>query len=232
MTYPGGIIQNYGDLQTAVADWIWRVGDTNVAAAAPQIIANFEASFRRVHRTQEMNENVTGTVPSPPGVPIPSDFIELIRFELLNLPAGTPNQTLVYVTPNRAGLLDSTLAPAGTPQWFTILDGSFIISPQPWVPAGATYSIDYYGFTPLATAGGGVNWLLTKHPDYYLYGSLLQAAAYIDDKETVAQWTTAHDRARAELIEAGKKAKVAGPLVMMPSMQFRTTRRRYPTPGA
>lgn len=240
MAYPGGIIENLGDLTNAVADWLWRTGDENVAAATPQYIANFEADFKRKARTLEMQEVAYGSVTDSTysdGTPsavvaTPSDYLEMIRFQLVNLPSGTPNQVLKYVPPARAGALDSVTAPAGVVEWYTILAGNFVITPQKWVPSGCDYELAYYGFTSLFNADGGVNWLLTKHPDGYLFGALMQAAAYIDDKDTVAFWEQERDKAIGGLIEADKKAKVGGPLQMLPSMQFRTRRRLFPGMGA
>lgn len=229
------LITDYGSLQSAMADWAWRSTDTNYQAAAPQMIANFENSFKRRVRCLEMEVGPTTTsVPSPPQIVIPSDFLEVVRLQITGLPNGTPNQPLKYVTPERGAYLDATTAPVGSPQWYTIIGGKFVINPQNWVPAGATYELTYYGFTPLATAPLGVNWLITKHADLYLYGSLMEGAAYIDDKDTVAMWKAARDEALAELLEADKKKRSsgAGVLQVTPSMGFRTMRRRSPAPGA
>src|SRR6185437_14547763 len=124
----------------------------------------------------------------------------------------------------RARELNTTTLTAGTPKWFTILDGNFLICPQQWVPSGSVLQLDYYAFAQLS-ATNTANWLITKHPDIYLYGSLMQGIAYIDDKETVAFWKAGLDEAMAELVEAVKRAKTGGgPLVVLPSMAFRTQR--------
>ncbi|MCK8356920.1 hypothetical protein LXA28_18340, partial [Erwinia amylovora] len=47
------------------------------------------------------------------------------------------------------------------------------------------------------------NWLLTDHPDLYLYGSLLQAEAYLFNDDRLAVWKTAHDEVMAEIMTAG-----------------------------
>ena len=43
------------------------------------------------------------------------------------------------------------------------------------------------------------NWLLTAHPDAYLYGSLLEAAPYLMDDARLAMWATALERVLAEI---------------------------------
>lgn len=221
------LIADNTTLTAAISDWSWRASDAAFAANISQFIANFEASFKRTQRTLEMQENVTGTVANAQ-VPLPSDHIETIVFKLTGLGTGIADQVLRYVTPARAQELNTTTSPTGAPQWFTLLEGNFVIVPSSWVPVGATYSLDYYGFASITAAP---NWLVQKHPDIYLYGSLMQGIAYIDDKDTVAFWTNAYDRAMGELTEADKKQKVVGPLQMRPSMSFRTSRQRLPFTG-
>jgi hypothetical protein len=40
---------------------------------------------------------------------------------------------------------------------------------------------------------GGTNWLLTRYPGAYLYGSLLQAVAFVGDDPRVPLWKSAYD---------------------------------------
>lgn len=221
------LIADNATLTAAISDWSWRANDAAFANNIPQFIANFEASFKRRQRTLEMQKNAAGAVVAGL-IPVPSDHLETLVLTLTGLGAGLPNQVLKYVSPTRAAELNTTTSPAGAPQWFTILEGNFVVVPATWVPTGATYSLDYYGF---ASITAGANWLVLKHPDIYLYGSLMQGIAYIDDKETVGFWGASHDKAMAELTEANKKAKVVGPLVVRPSMGFRTSRQRLPFTG-
>ena len=48
----------------------------------------------------------------------------------------------------------------------------------------------------VTTLGGAVttNWLLTAHPDIYLYGTLLESAPYLKDDARVVVWQTEYDR--------------------------------------
>ena len=43
------------------------------------------------------------------------------------------------------------------------------------------------------------NWLLTAHPDAYLYGALLEAAPYLLDDSRLAMWATALEKVLAEI---------------------------------
>lgn len=220
------LITDYTSLKTAVADWLYRAGDQNIADRAAMFIDLFERSFMRTARTLEMQQIDTAVLTGAV-VPLPPGYLEAIRFQLTGIPANTPNQVLEYVTPARSGMLDAAQS-GGIVKNYTILANQIVISPQSWTPIGATLEATYYAFVQLANADDGVNWLLSKHPDAYLYGALMQGAAYIDDKETVAFWKEGRDGALSEILEADKKAKVAGPLCVSPSMRFRT---RFRTPS-
>lgn len=220
MAYP---IANLGDLTSAIGDWAWRSTDPNFTAAIPQMIANFEASFARRQRTQEMVEEDTITIAAA-ATTLPSGYLEMIRLQVVD-----KKYPLTYVSPAEAARFDTTTDASGIIYHYTIIAGQVVLVPQVQAPIGATLEMVYYTFTGLATAPGGVNWLLTKHPDIYLYGSLLQGAAYIDDKDTVAQWKVALDGAMDELALAAKRAKYgASPLVMRPA-QFQVFSSRRST---
>lgn len=211
------LITDYGTLQTAIADWLWRVDDTNIDANKTLFIDQFERAFKRKVRCLEMHKSVTATLGSSQ-LPIPTDFLEMIRFQFPGLtPVSAP---LRYVTPDTAAEFDASPGISGPVAHYTILNGNIVVTPQSRAPTGSQYELIYYSFTQLANATGGVNWLLTKHPDLYLFGALMRASAYIDDKETVAYWKAERDEALFDLLEMDKKAKVGGPLQMRPSARF------------
>lgn len=211
-------IADYGGLQTAVAEWLWRTGDASVEGRADAFIDFFEKKFMRTQRTRQMEEVDTATVGGA-SMTLPAGYLEMIRLRV-----STTNTPLDYVTPAAAAVLDAnvTSQSSGIARHYTVLAGNIIILPQAWAPTDQTLEMAFYAFTQLADAEGGTNWLLQDHPDIYLYGSLMQAAAYIDDKETVAFWKAGLDEAMDELLKADNKSKVgAAPLVQRPSMGFR-----------
>lgn len=215
------LIANYSDLKTAVAEWLVRTGDTAVEGRADEFIALFEAEFilDPEMRTFEMEELDTATL-SGAATALPDGFLQMIRLQITNLSGGVSNQTLTYVSPQSAGILDATQSTYGTPKNYTVLAGQIIVSPQKWVPTGATLELAYYKFAPLSVTNV-TNWLLTKYPNIYLYGALMQCAAYIDDKDTVAQWAAGMTAALGKLSKSDRKRKIgSGPLVVRPSAGF------------
>jgi hypothetical protein len=211
-------IVDYGTLQTAVTEWLWRTGDTQVQGRADAFIDFFEKKFKRKQRTQQMEETDT-TALATASVPLPLGYLEMVRLQIVS-----QKQPLTYVTPAIAAVMDASTqgVPGGVARYYTVLSGQVIITPQAYSPAGGTLEMVYYSFTQLKDAPLGVNWLVIDHADIYLYGSLMQAAAYIDDKEMVAFWKAGLDEAMDELLKADNRAKVgAGPLIMRPSTSFR-----------
>lgn len=211
---------NLSALETAVAEWLYRTGDTALAARAGDFIALFESDFiiDPEMRTLDMEEIDTTTIASA-ATQLPTGFLQAIRVKVL----GTTGPSLIldYVSPERAGVLDVTEQTTGTSKYYTILAGQLFITPQAWAPVGATLELAYYNFTGLASASGNTNWLLQKYPNLYLYGSLMQAAAYVDNKDAVAEWKGARDEAMGKLAKTLVKRKMgAGPLRMGASAGF------------
>lgn len=219
------LIGNYGDLQNALAEWLGRAGDPTLATRTDQFVYNFESDFilDPDMRTIEMEE-VDTAVLSSASIPLPAGFIEMIRLKSLAVNDGA-DQDLDYASPAYASKLDisaqQSFAGVGIAKYFTVLAGNIIVTPQIYAPIGGTLELAYYQFTRLSVAPLGVNWLLQKYPNIYLYGSLIQAAAYVDDDATVAKWSAELTKAMTKLGASDRKRKVSGGSVAMrPSQAF------------
>jgi hypothetical protein len=213
---------NFSELQTAIAEWLYRTGDTAYATRAPDLIALFEADFiiDPDMRTLDMEEIDTATIGTSAALALPAGYLSPIRAKVIGSAIGTPDQDLIYVTPDRAAVLDATTATDGTARYYTVLANQIFITPQKWVPTGATFEFTYYKFSGLSDSNT-TNWLLQKYPNLYLYGSLLQGAAYVDDDGAVSKWKGARDEAMAKLARTLVKRKMgAGPLRMGASASF------------
>ena len=55
------------------------------------------------------------------------------------------------------------------------------------------------------------NWLLTAHPDVYLYGSLREAGIFMQEDERVPLWTAGYKSAVDSINDLGEKYAIAGP---------------------
>jgi hypothetical protein len=183
MTYvvgQGGTIANYTDLQAAIIDLLNRPDLANQPQTWIQLA---EAQMSRVIRSRWMlSRSQTFTISSE-YVSVPSDFVGVKSFIITST---TPAQKLTYQSPEVMDEL-STLRWnwSDAPMDYTILGSEFRFSPIP----GQSYTaqLTYYQRIP-ALASNATNWLLTNHPDAYLYGSALQAVPYLSDDDRVETW--------------------------------------------
>lgn len=209
---------NYGDLQEAVAEWLYRTGDANIAVRAPDLISLFENEFvlDPEMRTLEMEQVDQAPITSAV-IPLPDGFLEMVYIQIL----GSPNKVLNFVSPSTAAVMNASTMPCGVVQYYTIMAGQIFLVPQQYAPISATIEMGYYAFDPLGTSITGTNWLMAKYPNIYLYGSLMQAAGYVDDKDTVGFWSSAYNNAKGNLGKSDNKRKLgASPLFIQPSMGF------------
>jgi len=186
--------QTWAELQASLAEWLNR---SDLTAKIPELIAFAERRFNRVIIVPEREAVATATM-SGERLAVPTDFWQLRSLYL----DTDPRVALQQVSPS---VLRSEYAwqTTGKPQVFAIIDEQFVFGPAP----DDTYAIeiDYYATIPALGASQTTNWLLTKHPDIYLYGALLQAEAYLMNDNRLGLWKGAMDEAVAELLESGRR---------------------------
>ena len=186
-------LTTYAELKDSIASWMARGDLTDII---PDFITLFEAKANRRLRVRRMltSETVTitaGTAAIPPGgtTAIPAGYLETKRLTW----QSSPVVELEWVEPTylQASYPSSE---TGIPRFYTIENGSLYVR-----PAGTgTATFVYYGkIPPLATA---TNWLLEQHPDLYLWGSLVEARAFILDPERAALFDQRSKEAFAEII--------------------------------
>ncbi len=170
-------ITTYTELKAAIANWLAR---DDLASQIPDFVFLAEAAFNRDFRVRAMEQRATAsTVAGQAYYAWPADLLEVRTIHI-----GTdPPRVLEYLTPEQVRLQGSA-EQSTTPAYWTDLGASLQLWPTP--AEGLTIEIDYYKKLDLAT--NGANWLLTRHPDIYLYGALLQAEPYLHNDARVAIW--------------------------------------------
>lgn len=186
--------QTFAELKTSVAAWLNR---SDLTSQIPEFIAFAERRFNRIIVVPEREAVATATM-SGERLALPSDFWSLRSLFI----DADPRIALQQVSPST---LRSQYAVqiTGKPQVFAIMDEQFYFGPSP--DDDYTVEIDYYTTIPALSDSQTTNWLLTKHPDIYLYGTLLQAEAFLWNDDRLDVWKTALDEAIAELMESGKR---------------------------
>lgn len=180
----------YTELRAAIADWLNR---DDLTAILPDFVALAEAELRRVLEADELRVYATLTLDSGQ-VALGTGVRNL---ESLALTSLATDGRVEIVTPERLFWWRTQYGQAaGLPRFAALVDGDLLLAPTP----DTTYSADAVyvaALTPLATTP--TNWLLTSHPDVYLYGSLVASAPYLRDDERITLWQAKFDAAVAQL---------------------------------
>jgi len=158
-----GTTLNRSDVSTPAADWVLMV----------------EADLNRTLKVRPMVGRDTATI-SNEYEALPTDWAGPRAFNLQTDPI-TP---LDYVSPDELDDWRQTQdKPVGKPKRYSIVGGYFRFSPAP--DTSYTAYLTYWKTIP-ALVTNLTNWLLTAHPDVYLYGSLMHAGVYLKDPDMVA----------------------------------------------
>ena len=198
-------LANYTDLKASVADFLNR---SDLTSVIPDFVTLAEAEFNRTLRVREMSVRTQGPIDSQ-YVKLPDDFLGMRNIELMTDPV-TPLEykNLQNLDIHRRN--DKT----GKPLYYSIVQNNIEFAP---VPDGTyTLEIVYYQKVP-ALSTSSTNWLLTDHPDAYLYGTLQHSAPYLQSDERIGVWAGKYQQVIEQITTSDEKAKFSG---STPSISF------------
>ena len=195
-------ITNYGELKSAVADFLNR---SDLTSVIPTFIDFAEAEFNRNLRVRQMVTRAEAVIDTRFSA-VPADFIEAKDLVIVT---GNPVTPLQFVTQQEmAQLRNTSITSAGKPKYFSVVGGQFEVAPTP----DAEYSLEmsYFGQIDALTDDTDTNWLLREYPDIYLYTSLMHSAPYLKDDERITVWAQLAAKAKEELISRDTSASFNG----------------------
>lgn len=182
-------ITTYAELQTAAANWLDR---TDLTARIPEFIAMGEAELNRRLRAPDMLTKDDAFSITGQYVALPTGIIEVVRFSI----STSPVVNLEFVPPTVMAQMREGYTASGKPWAYSVVGGNFEFLPTP--DATYTASILYYQrLDGLATTDP--NWLLTAHPDIYLFATLVQAEPYLKNDERIMVWRGQLEKALEQL---------------------------------
>lgn len=200
---------NYVDLQAEITNYLAR---PDLASEIPSFIALAEAKFNRGIRSKDMETRATTTVDinstEPEFISLPSDYHSMRRVRISSV-SGKPRLSYLaseMMDERRYTRQDAT----GQPQWFTVIGSEMELLPTP----DDTYTIEmtYRKLIP-SLAANSTNWLLSDHPDAYLYGALMEAEPYMKNDPRIATWAQMLNQVVQDINEASDRAAFnSGPL--------------------
>lgn len=195
-------ITNYTTLQSTIADYLNRA---DLTAQIPTFIQLAEADFNTRIRTREMIVRAEAQS-SNEFVQLPADWLEAINLHIID---GA--QPLRFVTLDEADYINKQQIFTNVAA-YSLMNGAIELIPAP----GADIDIEmiYYGkITPLSSEVA-TNWLLTKAPDVYLYGSLMHAQPFLMDDQRMPIFASLYNSRIEALNEESMKSTHSGsPLV-------------------
>ncbi|EIM25749.1 phage adaptor protein [Microvirga lotononidis] len=169
-------LDSYSGLQEAALSVVGREGDSSLTAYAPTAISLVEAKLNRHLRVAEMEATSTGT--SDNGMlALPTDYTGWRRVEAF------PYGPLEFQEPN---FLASRFpnGEGGVPKYFTIQGAALITYPA----YAGEIALDYYQKIPALSDINTSNWLLSKHPDVYLFLTVSELYAFAKNYEEAVTW--------------------------------------------
>ena len=198
-------ITNYGTLKTAIADTLNRDDLTSVI---PQFVSLAQAQFNRKIRSHRQITRGSLTIDTQFEA-LPADWLETIRITMDANPIRVLTQiSMDDLTRYRTATDNNTDAPV----YFAHNGTDIELFPTP--STSYTGQITYYAKITALSADGDTNWLLTNHPDVYLYGALTHSAPYLKDDARIAIWAGLAAQAMAEIEDENNAARFGSPLRM------------------
>jgi hypothetical protein len=92
--------------------------------------------------------------------------------------------------------------PADVPRIFTIEGSTLKVMPL----SGTPLEFDYYQAIP-SLVSASTNWLMTSHPDLYLFGSMCEAEAFGVNDERMPMWKARRDEIFEEIIMRDRQTR-------------------------
>jgi hypothetical protein len=194
-------LTTYTELKASIADWLNR---TDLTSEIPDFISLAEAQIERQLRTRQMLTRTTLTIDSE----FESTPADLLEVRALKLTGTNPITPLTFMTMDSLDEQSTIDLGSGKPKFFTVVGSEFRFVPTP--DASYAAEIVYFARLNKLSVSVATNFLLTSSPDIYLYGSLLQAAPYLQDDARIQVWAALYERALSDLQVADDRGSNSG----------------------
>lgn len=187
-------LDTYANLQTAIQTEIDNTS-TEFTASVPDLINRAESKINRKLRCRQMEQlayMTYSTATTDRKISFPSGFLERRDlFIKLGSEADSKYTRVVFKSPKNFYL---RYTDAGRPEYYTIrkhLEFDRL--------ADASYRVQMHYLKAWDIATDSTNWLLTNHPDIYLYGSMAEAEMFFRNRENVGGWKMMFEEAIRDL---------------------------------
>jgi len=187
------------ELETAIANWLNRADLTD---RIPEFIALAEARFNRLEAIQY--ERLDTLVLGGANVAFPTDCREVLSLYFNDATRRGPLdiRSPEEINPSRMGPVV-----AGVPIAAAVVSNGAALLIHPTPDQSYTVWITYLTKLAALSDSATTNWLLTSHPDLYLFGALCEAEPYLKNDERVGLWKSKVDEGLGELQSLAERRK-------------------------
>lgn len=202
-------ISDFTSLKQAVANWIVDDAVSQGSERVAEFIALAEADFNRRLRIRPM-ETSTTVAPSSRTTTLPTEALQ-VRNIRRNTAAGG---TIDYLPPDQFWFQYGS-TDTGEPIAYTIEGENIAWGPAAGSAAGSVI-VSYYKRIAALTTSATTNWMLTNHPDVYLWGALVAAEPFLFEDKRMPMFKTLYEAALKQVEESDQNDRHGSGLVMRP----------------
>ena len=195
---------DYAALKQNVADYLAR---NDLGDMIPTFIALAERRMQADLRLRCMERRATNmTSPGAESLPlpnkrIPGDWDVFLDMREVTL-QGSPPGNLEYVNPDRFTEVSGT---SGRPEAYTIVGREMLLTPTP--DAEYIVTLTYFSEIPPLGDSQPTNDFLLTYPQLYLYGALVESAAYTRGSVPVEMWMEYYRSAKEDAEYSDRRAR-------------------------
>src|SRR5574343_2058094 len=162
-------IGTYSELQAAVGNWLAR---SDLTSRIPEFIAIAEADFAQTLFLHWMTTRDSAFSATSRFTSLPTGCRRVRSAAVID----TYRYPLEYVPPEQISNYDQELYGGDRPRFFSVVGTELVLLPE---PASDTLELIYWPQVLALSDSNTTTTLLTRHPDLYLYRSVLKAAIYM-----------------------------------------------------
>lgn len=197
-------LADYTGLKAEVGDWLHR---SDITSQVDTFVDLFESEFNANVRVRQMEQRTQIT--STAGyLTHPTNWLGWKGIK------GTVGNDVYYLQPASDEIVieyTGTEASTDTPRYYKVEGTRTYLYPP---ATGVALTCIYHEGVGLSS---GTNWLLTSHPQAYLFGALLHSHLYTVNDERVSLWRSAFDNAITSIKNDSKRAEWSGQELQMKS---------------
>jgi len=196
---------NYAELTAAITAYAenYDTGTGGFIENIPVFVRNAEERVYNIVQLPALRKNVTGSLTSGNKyLGMPSDWLSTFSLAVID----ENNEYLFLLNKDvnfiREAYPDTDPDGYGKPRYYAVFDSnSFILGPTPDADYGAELHYFYY---PESIVTAGTSWLGNNFESVLLYGSLLEAAAYMkSNSDTINNYMARYNEAITLLKQLG-----------------------------